>query len=166
MNEESPQADSLVALVNQLIEPAPPPPVPLTPQTWGWAALALILLALLVWAGWRWYRYHAANAYRRAALAEAERAQTTAELATILRRAALAAYPRTEVASLTGSAWTGFLSRTGKGTFPETAGEELRRAPYRQPRAAPSPELRRAALRWLKTHRAAPAAERRGEAAA
>ncbi|MBE9635479.1 DUF4381 domain-containing protein [Salipiger mangrovisoli] len=166
MNEEEPQAETLITLVNQLIEPEAPPPVPLTPQTWGWAALGLILLALALWGLWRWYRYHAANAYRRAALAELAATDTTAALAAILRRAALAAYPRAEVASLTGNDWTAFLSRTGKGAFPEAAGEELRRAPYRDPQAAPSPALRHAALRWLKTHRAAPAGTRTAEARA
>ncbi|WP_343504928.1 DUF4381 domain-containing protein [Alloyangia pacifica] len=158
MNEETPDTESLVGLIGQLIDPVPPVPVPLVPQTWGWLVLALLLLALLVWGLWRRHRRHLANAYRRAALAELSRAVTTAELAAVLRRAALAAYPRAEVASLTGADWTGFLSRTGPESFPEAAGEELRRAPYKTPGAAPSPELRRAAERWLKRHRAAPSA--------
>ncbi|WP_226621272.1 DUF4381 domain-containing protein [Alloyangia pacifica] len=157
MNEEGAETESLVGLINQLIDPVPPAPVSLMPQTWGWVALALLLAGLLLWGLWRWHRRHLANAYRRAALAELDRAGTTAELAAILRRAALAAFPRAEVASLTGADWTAFLSRTGRSRFPDTAGEELRRAPYRDPDAAPSPELRRAAERWLKTHRAAPA---------
>ena len=155
MNEET---ESLVGLINQLVDPVSPAPVPLVPQTWGWVALALLLLALLVWGLWRRHRRHLANAYRRAALAELSRAVTTAELAAVLRRAALAAYPRAQVASLTGADWTAFLTRTGRRRFPDTAGEELRRAPYRAPGAAPSPELRRAAEHWLKTHRAAPPA--------
>lgn len=158
MNEETPEIQSLVGMINQLIDPVPPVPVPLVPQTWGWLVLALVLAALVAWGLWRWHRRHQAAAYRREALAGAARAETTAELAAILRRAALAAYPRAEVASLTGAEWTGFLSRTGPERFPEVAGEELRRAPYETPGAAPSPELRRAAERWLKRHRAAPAA--------
>ncbi|MCT4373510.1 DUF4381 domain-containing protein, partial [Yangia mangrovi] len=143
MNEEGTDAESLVGLINQLIEPVPPEPVSLVPQTWGWVALAVLLAVLALWGLWRGHRRHVANAYRRAALAELGRAGTTAELAAILRRAALAAFPRAEVASLTGADWTAFLSRTGKSRFPDTAGEELRRAPYRDPAAAPSPELRR-----------------------
>ncbi|WP_315901551.1 DUF4381 domain-containing protein [Salipiger bermudensis] len=143
-----------MSLIDQLIEPPPPSPVPLVPQTWGWAALALLLLALVLAGLWRWHRHRVANGYRRAALAALAQAGSVAELATILRRAALAAYPRAEVASLTGGDWTAFLSRSGRGPFPEAAGEELRRAPYRAPGAAPSPELRDAAERWLRTHAA------------
>ena len=46
------------------------------------------------------------------------------------------------------------LDRTGKGGFPAAAGEELRRATYRDTGTAPSPELRAAAGRWLRSHRA------------
>ena len=165
MNEEGAEAESLVGLIDQLIEPVPPALVPLVPQTWGWVALAVLFAALALWGLWLGHRRRVANAYRRAALAELDRAGTTAELAAVLRRAALAAFPRAEVASLTGADWTNFLSRTARSRFPDTAGEELRRAPYRDPGAAPSPELRRAAERWLKTHRAAPAAPARELAA-
>ncbi|WP_289155074.1 DUF4381 domain-containing protein [uncultured Salipiger sp.] len=153
-------AESLVALIDLLVEPPPPVPVPLTPQTWGWAGLALLLLALVVLGLWRWLARRRANAYRRAALADLGSAATTAELAEILRRAALAAWPRTEVAALAGADWTRFLDRTGKGGFPAAAGEELRRATYRDTGAAPSPELRAAAGRWLRSHRAGPTAAR------
>ena len=148
---ESPE--SLVSLIDQLIEPAAPLPVPMVPQTWGWAVLAALLVAALVAGLWRWHQSRVANAYRRTALAALAQAATTAELAAILRRAALAAYPRAEVASLTGHDWTAFLSRSGKRDFPDAAGEELRRAPYRSPDAAPSRALRDAASDWLRTHR-------------
>ena len=173
-DEDAPEtAESLVALIDLLVEPAPPVPVPLTPQTWGWAALAVLLLALVACGLWRWLAQRRANAYRRAALADLGTAATTAELAEILRRAALAAWPRaelaeilrraalaawprTEVAALAGADWTRFLDRTGKGGFPAAAGEELRRATYRDTGTAPSPELRAAAGRWLRSHRAGP----------
>ena len=125
----------------------------MVPQTWGWAVLAALLVAALVAGLWRWHQSRVANAYRRTALAALAQAATTAELAAILRRAALAAYPRAEVASLTGHDWTAFLSRSGKRDFPDAAGEELRRAPYRGPDAAPSRALRDAASDWLRTHR-------------
>ena len=70
-DEDAPEtAESLVALIDLLVEPAPPVPVPLTPQTWGWAALTVLLLALVAWGLWRWLAQRRANAYRRAALAD------------------------------------------------------------------------------------------------
>lgn len=146
---------SLIDLIDRLAEPPEPAPIPLTPQTWGWAALALLLIAALLLTVWRWIAHRRAGAYRRAALAELEAATTAAEVAAILRRAALAAWPRAQVAGLTGDAWTDFLASTGRDGFPPEAGEELCTAPWRDTKAPPSPELRRAAERWLRTHRPA-----------
>ncbi len=160
MNEDG-APESLVSLIGQLVEPPLPAPVPLTPQTWGWAVLLVLVLALAAWGLWRWARVHRANAYRREALGALAQAGTTAELAVILRRAALAGFPREDVASLTGTAWIAFLDRTGRRAFPQAAGAELRRAPYRDEAAAPSPELRAAAAHWLRAHRVTMAREAR-----
>jgi hypothetical protein len=150
---------SLIDLLNQLAEPAAPPPVPLTPQTWGWAVLAALAAGLVIWLIARAaLRYHA-NAYRRAALVELEACgDDPAEVAAILRRAALAAWPRDRVASLTGDAWVRFLNETGG--FPKQQGAVLRSAPWR-PDPAASPALRRAAEEWVRHHQVAraPAAE-------
>lgn len=87
---------------------AVPPPVSWMPQTWGWAVLAGLLgLALLVWALKTWRRYRR-NAYRREALrmlGDIERLLQTPEkhaealhqLAEVLKRTALAAWPRAHV---------------------------------------------------------------------
>ncbi len=160
---------NLIDLIDGLVEPSEPAPIPLVPETWGWVALALLVLALLGWGFWRWTAHRRANAYRRAALAELAEARTAAEVATILRRAALAAWPREDVASLTGDSWTDFIAQTGRGAFPQEAEAELRIAPWRDQTAPPSPGLRRAAKEWLRSHRAAPArapAQPSGEAAA
>ncbi|AVO39074.1 DUF4381 domain-containing protein [Pukyongiella litopenaei] len=147
--------ENLVDLIDGLIDPVEPPPVPLVPQTWGWAALAVLIVVLLAWLLWRWAARCRADAYRRAALTALDQAGTAADIAVILRRAALAAYPRAEVAGLAGRDWVAYLDRTGRGGFPAAAGEELRLAPYRDDAAAPSDELRDAAGTWLRTHRAA-----------
>ena len=150
---------NLIDLLDQLAEPAAPPPVPLTPQTWGWAVLAALAAALVIWLIARAVRHYHANAYRRAALAELEACgNDPAKVAAILRRAALAAWPRDRVASLTGDAWARFLHETGG--FAEEQGAVLRNAPW-QPAPAPSPALRQAAEEWVRHHRVSrtPAAE-------
>ena len=149
--------ESLIGLMDELVEPSEPPPVPLTPETWGWAALALILAALLAWLVWRWIAHHRANAGRRAALAELAQATTAAEVAEILRRAALSSWPREEVASLVGTDWIAFLNRTAKTGFPDDAGRELVSAPWRDSTAKASPALRSAAETWLRKYRVDPA---------
>jgi hypothetical protein len=77
-----------------------PEPVSLTPQTAGWIILGVIVIALLATVAvlaWRRYRR---NAYRREALALVESTPLIA-LPALVKRVALAAAPRTEVASLT-----------------------------------------------------------------
>jgi hypothetical protein len=149
------QPVTLVDLIDGLIEPIEPPPIPLMPQTWGWAALAMLVVAGGVWLMLRWRARQRANAYRRAALADLAGADTAAQVARILRRTALAAYPRSAVAGLTGAAWLDFLARTGGAAFPAAAGDELRSAPYRAETAPPSDALRTAAARWIEGHDAA-----------
>ena len=155
--EELPETEgkNLVELLDMLNPIPEPDPISMFPSTqgWLWLGLALILGALLVgrWA-WRWWR---ANAYRRAALAELKAAgDDPATVAAILRRAALVAYPRGQVASLTGAAWLGFLERTcDSAAFAGEVGAALVQAPYRDGGAA-NPELTRQAQHWLKGHRA------------
>ncbi len=102
MNEDLSQLD-LVELLQRL-EPIPvPAPVSLWPQTAGWVWLGLILLLLAALGLRRWLRWRRANAYRGAALvAVATAGRDPVALAAILRRTALAAFPRAPVAGLHG----------------------------------------------------------------
>lgn len=144
---------NLVELLD-LLEPIPEPqPVSMLPQTQGWLWLGLILLVFLVWTGrlllirWR------SNAYRREALREIASAKgDPVKIAEILRRTALMAYPRSQVAGLYGEDWLAFLNRTGAGF--DQAGQVLAAAPYRP--AAASADLEPAAARWIRTHKRRP----------
>ena len=141
---------SLVALIDRLADPPAPEPVSFAPQTAGWWILGVLLALALIWGLRRVWLRRRANAYRRAALVGlAQAGDDPAAIAAILRRAALAAFPRREVAGLIGSDWLDFLSTTGD--FPQSAGPELIRAPYAPNDRAQG--LRAAAESWVRTHR-------------
>jgi hypothetical protein len=156
MNDDdvTPQAGNLIDLLDQLVEPPAPPPVAMTPQTAGWAVLAVLLVLFLAWLGWRFWRRWRANAYRRAALAELDAAgDDPAAIAAILRRTALAAWPRERVAGLTGPDWLRFLDATGGGDGFETgAGQALTFATY-SVAPGPTPGLAELAGHWIRRHR-------------
>ncbi|MEM7670042.1 MAG: DUF4381 domain-containing protein [Pseudomonadota bacterium] len=143
----------LVELI-ELLEPAPAPePVSMLPQTVGWLWLMLVMLAFCT-LGWRaWQRRRAAEAYRAAALRALDGAGTDpVQIAEIVRRTALSAFPRAEVAGLHGTDWLVFLDRTGGGdSFCNGAGRAIATAPYR-PDTDPE-GLAEAARGWVRGHR-------------
>ncbi|MEM8730146.1 MAG: DUF4381 domain-containing protein [Pseudomonadota bacterium] len=144
---------SLVGLID-LLEPAPvPAPVSMWPQTVGWIWLAFALLALFVGLAWRIRAWHHANAYRRAALKALDAAGDAPEdIAAILRRTALATFPRAEVAGITGRAWLTFLDQSYGGTgFSQGPGQILAEAAYRP--CPPAPELKPLARDWIRRHK-------------
>lgn len=110
------------AALKSLADIALPPPVSYMPQTWGWAALAIVLLLAAAALLWIWLRRWQANRYRREALAEldalvgqgaGESGDFQQKLAEILKRTALAAWPRETVANLSGAGWAQFLAGHG-----------------------------------------------------
>lgn len=112
------------AALKSLVDIALPPPVSYMPQTWGWAVLAMLVLIVVIALLWRWLRRWQANRYRREALAEldllVERSAVSTDsddfqqrLAAIVKRTALAAWPRETVASLSGAGWAQFLAANG-----------------------------------------------------
>ncbi|SDW07571.1 protein of unknown function [Albimonas donghaensis] len=150
--------ESLVGLLDQLAQPVPPPPISMAPQTAGWAVAGVVLLILLALVAIRAARRRRANAYRRAALAALARAgDDPAAVAAILRRTALVAYPREQVAGLHGAAWLRFLDETAGagagGGLSDGPGAALIAAPYAPgPHAVPG--LGAAAADWVRRHRA------------
>jgi len=108
-------------LLKELADISVPSPPSWVPQTWGWAVLGVVLVIAALWAGWRALRRYRANRYRREALAELsslesgldagsdQRAHALAGAAVLLKRTALAAWPRDQVAALNGEGWGRFL---------------------------------------------------------
>jgi uncharacterized protein DUF4381/uncharacterized protein DUF58 len=150
-----------------------PPAVSWWPVAPGWYVVVALVLTLGLAFAWRaWVRWRAA-AYRRAALAEladlearaaddGQREAVLRQVPPLLKRTALAAFPREAVAPLSGSAWLGFLDRTG-GTdaFTRGRGQVLGALAY-DPRAArmdaaAAGELFRVVRTWIGTHDASAA---------
>lgn len=156
--DDQPAPQNLVDLLGELVEPPEPAPISMVPQTAGWTVLAAMLALAALWLAWRgWQRWHA-NGYRRAALADLETAgDDPAAVADILRRTALAAWPRASVAALSGTDWLRFLDTTGGTTaFTEGPGAALAGTPYRAARVA-VPGLGALATNWVRRHRVLPA---------
>jgi hypothetical protein len=113
--------------VNELVDIVTPPPPSWMPQTAGWLVLGVLLLVAMLWLAWRFVRRWHAERFRRTALKElaalrrtldgapGERIAVLLALAELLKRLALAEWPRQTVAALSGPAWREFLqSRAGK----------------------------------------------------
>jgi Ca-activated chloride channel family protein len=96
-----------------------------------------VLFVAVVTETWQFLRHRRANRYRREALAELKQIvgmapqQIGSQLSLLVRRTALAAFPREQVASLTGEAWLAFLDRSLDCTeFSAGPGRLLASAPY------------------------------------
>ena len=143
-----------------LIDIPLPAPVGLWPQTWAsWIATALLivgLVAAMIWVVRRWH----ANRYRRAALAELDEIMRTPQptagaLDLLVRRTALAEFPRETIAPLSGAAWLSFLDKTyGGQEFSQGAGRALTFAPYAPPATGDIATLADLVRRWIRTHHA------------
>lgn len=145
---------NLVELLDQLRPMAPPPAISMLPQTVGWLGVLVVLVCTTVWGVRRAWRLWRDNAYRRAALAELDRLlDDPTNIAILLRRTALSAFPRPSVAALRGAAWLDFLdSSYGGHGFSQGVGQVLTTAPYLSKSQA-NPDLTTLAHQWLRQHR-------------
>lgn len=124
------------AALKSLRDVAVPEPVSWMPQTWGWALLgSLLVLAIIAFGICRLRRYRA-NAYRREALAllfdveekmsdPARRHEGVHELAELLKRVMLVAWPRKDVAAMSTASWVRFFHEDGEETPGRAALEKL-----------------------------------------
>jgi hypothetical protein len=146
----------------ELLQPVVlPEPVPMLPVTAGWWVLAGWLLAVLLIVAWRWRIRWRADGYRRDAQAELDRllqrsdlddAKLAGAIAALVKRTALAVYPRATVAGLTGSDWAAFLESSCRHD-PQVmaAAQAIAWAAYRGD-IDPAP-LVAPARRWIALHR-------------
>jgi len=155
---------NLIELI-EILEPAPePPPILLWPQTAGWLWLGLAVGLSLLLMVRRWLTWRRVTAYRRTAAAELTEADgDPVTIALILRRAALAAYPRADIAALHGEDWLAFLDQSyGGDGFRNGPGRIVAMAPYKtmdEPDVAAS-ELLDVARSWIRDHTSYPIDQR------
>ena len=142
MNPAAPSRSAMHDLIG-------PPPVSFWPATPAWYALFAVLLALLLWLAWRGWRAWRRNAYRREALRLLDATTQPAEIAAILKRTALAAWPRAQVASLSGADWAAFLQRSAPRAQLNAADAGMLAALAYAPGA---PDARDLARRWIRGH--------------
>jgi len=147
-----------------------PDPVSWMPQTIGWYAIFGLILFVAGWWVYRRLRHYRTNRYRRLALEELavierelqrpeKRAKALSEIPVLLKGAALSAFPRSQVAGLTGEKWLDFLDKTmGGKSFTEGEGRllpELAYAPVQRITQFPDEQigkLLQLVRRWIKIH--------------
>ena len=140
--------------------PAPPDFWPPAPGWWLLAGLTLILTAAAGFALWRRLRLYR---QRQRILAMLDRLEAgsageatpelLAQLSDLIRRLALARFPRHQIASLTGDDWLRFLDDSGgEGRFSSGPGQVLAQGPYmrRLPDAVDSQALTRLVRQWIR----------------
>jgi HAMP domain-containing protein len=133
----------VAATLRQMADIVLPPPVSMLPATWGWVLLAVVVALVLVLALWIWLRRRARNLYRREAIAElasleasigdpAGRRIVVTMLPALIKRTALAVWPREEVAALNGHEWSAFLkAHAGKAEIDEGSYQFFEETEYR-----------------------------------
>ena len=165
---KSPDPASLDNLNDVLL----PPDISWWPLAAGWYVLGGLLLCGLIWWGIHWYRNWKTNTYRRSALQALdqleldlknteEREAGLRQIPALLKRTALSAFPRKQVASLTGADWIGFLnSCTRTPLFAEPEARTLQELSYTRGSLDAIDRSRTEALvitcrLWIRQHKAA-----------
>ena len=140
------------------------PPVSWWPLAPGWWVVLMALAAVLIGAAVHAWRSWQANTYRRAATEELSTATSVAEIADILKRCALCAYPRVDVASLSGARWCQWLETTSGTKVPESVQQSLTAGGFSDRSVMDTAPTAAFAAKWIKLHKTPEATS--GEAAA
>lgn len=144
------------APLEQLHDFYQPPPPSWRPQTVGsYATLSILAILLIALLSFLWHRWRK-DRYRREALHELAYTDVR-HISELLKRTALSAWPRTQVAALTGSAWLTFLNASVKqAPFDSAIAGQLEMLAFST--AEPSREdesaIRSAASLWIEHHQA------------
>lgn len=137
-----------------------PDPIGMWPLAWGWLGLLLLATCLLIgglyW-GWRWYwNSRAKREALRLLMAcetryrtEANSQQASATITELLKRVALAYFPRDEVAYLHGESWVMFLQNTSKRIDVGAERDALLICPYQADHPLPLDGLFKVARAWI-----------------
>ena len=148
--------------LGDFVEVVSPPAISWLPQTtaWGWLAAVLLIYGLI--RAWRRLRHWYHNRYRREAAARLEQmahenqsGALLGEVNQLLKRSALAAYSREQVASLSGEQWANFLNRQcAEGPFSPEQCRLLALGVYTGQTldASSGQALLIASLRWVREH--------------
>lgn len=151
--------------IRGILEVLPPDPVSWFPVTTGWKLLLLLALLALGRAAWLYWRRWRRNRYRAAALSELQcyRQETLPpivrlhRIAALLKATALQAYPRRDIASLSGDRWLEWLDASAEDNiFGESSRALLLETLYRRdgvPQAQDIARLQQEAADWIRRHR-------------
>jgi Domain of unknown function (DUF4381) len=132
-----------------------PPPPAWTPQTVGWYVLFAIIAVALIGCVIYWVHRYIADRYRREALRELD-AASPEQFSALLKRTALAAWPREQVASLSGDAWLKFLQQTSPShAFEKAPANRVEEISVRTVTLSTNEvqDMRIAAAEWIRRHR-------------
>ena len=135
--------------------------VPDAPGLWtlasgAWLVLGMVLLTTLI-VFFHLYRAWRRNAYRRAGLTLLSSATSNHEVSVVLKRVALAVFPREQVASLHGRDWAAFLN----ASCPRCDFQAISVADFG---AKVDQQYMAMALTWIRHHRLPPPSSMRAEA--
>ncbi len=158
------------ARLSNLRDIVEPPPIPWWPPAPGWYVVLAVLIGGACVGTYLWVRRWKANWYRRAALAKLQQLASDptmrqtprrmlCEVQELLKRTALVAFPREQVAPLTDNRWLEFLDRTsGMQEFTGGSGRRLIEAVYAPNSAdrltiADTDSVLQLSRSWIERHR-------------
>ncbi|MCX2978406.1 DUF4381 domain-containing protein [Candidatus Marimicrobium litorale] len=147
-------------ILGDFVEVVSPVSVSWLPQTAGWACLGALLGGLFLFRGAKRLRRWHHNRYRREAIDRlvhtTDQSFSIVALNKLLKLTALSAFPREQVARLSGEEWVSFLNRQCESSpFSPALGKIIADGAYRQSQLTHSTreELVAAALSWIRDHK-------------